>query len=353
MALIVIGEFKFKYYESDFVEALINNGHEVFCFNIWNNGNILSFFLKVEYYFSLIGPATLILYFKKILYLKRLRIKEPLYIIFWRPVLISPFLLSLLRWSLGETYLISYNNDNPFSLAYQKSNKIHLRRLWINFRKSLPLFDISFVYRSSNIKPYMEAGARKVALFPPACPDFLIERFYTQRRDYLYDVVFIGYYESRRLSFINVLLENGVDVKIFGPGWPLHKLSKKYKYGLIKPVYQWDYYETLFKSKLCLCFLSELNEDVFTRRCFEIPACRSVLVCERTKELQDFFKEDYEAIYFEDKEELVEKVKRLLSDSTKIDFISTNAINRSINSGYGLNNQVRLLLNVLFDGKHN
>ena len=66
----------------------------------------------------------------------------------------------------------------------------------------------------------------------------------------------------------------------------------------IEPVFGDDYAKALCGAKVCLAFLSKLNRDSYTRRCFEIPACGNVMLAERTADLCRMFKEDEEACFF-------------------------------------------------------
>ena len=82
----------------------------------------------------------------------------------------------------------------------------------------------------------------------------------------------------------------------------------------IVPAYGDDYVKALQGGKVCLVFLSKLNRDTYTRRCFEIPACGRVMLAERTTDLQKMFKEDEEACFFSTNDELVKKVRWLLDN---------------------------------------
>ena len=75
-------------------------------------------------------------------------------------------------------------------------------------------------------------------------------------------------------------------------------------------------------------FLSKMNRDVYTRRCFEIPAMKKLLLCERSEDMQEMFVEDKEAVFFSDKLELLEKVKWLLANPTIINDIAEAGFQR-------------------------
>jgi len=56
------------------------------------------------------------------------------------------------------------------------------------------------------------------------------------------------------------------------------------------------------------------HREPYTRRCFEIPACRRPLVSLRTEDVKSLFDEDADAVFFSSPEELLSKVRSLLAD---------------------------------------
>ncbi len=339
---LVVGEFRYKWYELEFLESLRSLNVECRGFNIWEKSAIFKYLLKIEYYFSFLGLASVFLYAKVFLELFKLR-RRDVVLFFWRPTLINNTILNIARLILNnKSIIVSYNNDNPFSIKYNQSKNLHQKLLWRKFIKTISNYDISLVYRPSNFLDYQKVGASKIVLFPPGFPDSLIGKF-TDTVIHTNNVVFIGYFEKKRLECINYLIENRIDVKVYGTGWE-DKLHANYKYGKVQPIYGDKYFEVLNESKICLCFLSELNSDVYTRRNFEIPACRTVMLSERTPELEDCFQENIEAVYFSNKEECLLAVEMLLNDELLMDNIRKNSFGKSIIAKYNLNGRVEKLL---------
>ena len=87
----------------------------------------------------------------------------------------------------------------------------------------------------------------------------------------------------------------------FGDDNPQAQLSRTRDladyFGSIQAVRGVEYAKALSGAKMCLAFLSKLNRDTYTRRCFEIPACGRVLLCERTADMQGLLREGDEAVW--------------------------------------------------------
>lgn len=316
MKILIVGLFEFKYYEEEFGQALIQSGHDVSFQKVkLLRSNLAG---KIEYHFSFSGPVTFIENLK--ILRKALNIKPDI-ILFWRGTYILRSTLKKLKTKLPETTLVSYNNDDPFGPLYEKGN-IHLRNLWSGFINTIPLYDINFVYREINIKDYENNGSRRTKLMLPGfnksnVADLNISPEYDQ------DVAFIGHEEPFRLEVINYLLNNNINVKVFGH-WDRNKLSPNYKYGAIKPVYGSEYFRIINRSKLTLCFFSRLNRDEYTRRTFEIPAAFGCICSEETDSMKKMFEKNKEAIYFNDKEGCLKIVNKTIEDNEKRNSISTS-----------------------------
>ena len=164
-----------------------------------------------------------------------------------------------------------------------------------------------------------------------------------------HDVIFIGYAEKDRYDHMNYLAANGVSVHVYGAGWN-RKEYQAHNANLhlnFKNLQNKDYANSISCSKIALCFLRKINRDLHTSRSIEIPACKTLMAAERTGEHCNLFTEDREAVYFDTKEELLEKVKYYLENEQKRRKIEELGYLRVIKSDYSYHKMATDILNKL------
>jgi hypothetical protein len=345
--IMIIGYFRYHFYEEAVANSFEKMGCPIHRFKIGDHYRN-KYLTKIEEHLSMPGIGHRSVFNN----LKQSCLEfHPDWILIWRGVIFDGERINWLK-SLVPTRIISFNNDDPFSRLYLTTNvhmklltNVHMKLLWRNFINAIPYYDVNLVFRPHNISEYESIGGINVRLFPPF---YLPEQVITIEGKKELDVVFIGHYTSDRLSAINKLLDNGVSVKVYGTGWDETLLSDEYRYdGPIEALYDETYYQIISQSKIALAFLSKLNRDVYTRRSFEIPACGTVMVSERTSELESLYEDGEEAVFFSDEYELVSKVKNLLKDKTKISRIAFLGQIRAKESGYSVECRVDKLLKQL------
>jgi spore maturation protein CgeB len=145
-------------------------------------------------------------------------------------------------------------------------------------------------------------------------------------------VGFIGGWEPRRERLLHGLVAAGIDVEIRGAYWDFLKDGRwtLRRYIILRQLagsdcfsirvdaplarvqqggelYGDDYARALAGARIGLGLLRSTWPDQHTTRTFEIPACGSMLLADRTDEHQSMFEESKEAEYFDTAEELVDK----------------------------------------------
>ena len=346
MSILIVGSWEAPQYEAAFAIGLRKNGIEVFGFS------------TKEFFFGALGkiqkrfaiPATAMRALNQEVIMKTNE-HHPDLVLFWRPTHILPTTIRLLTKMGVRT--VSYNNDDPFGPMVHGNVPWHHHFLWFWYLRCLPFFDLNFFYRKINCGEALDQGAKHAAvLLPYFMPwqDRPVKLSETDKQRFQADVVFVGHYEpdGRELS-LRALIEAGIKVKLWGGHyWSKSVLGDLYDYfAPIIPTEGDDYAKALCGAKICLCFLSKLNRDTYTRRCFEIPACGCLMLAERTDDLLNFFNEDEEACFFSSKEELVQKTQWLLDNPQERERIAAAGLRRVWKDGGDVFSRTRSFLQMI------
>jgi len=242
----------------------------------------------------------------------------------------------------ADAIIIGYNNDDPFSKKYPFY-------FWRHFLGAVYFYDHIFAYRQKNIKDYQKLGYNKVSLLRSyyiSKDNYHIKVL--PKDDYICDLIFVGHFEDDGIDeYIKALLEADVDLKLFGPEW--YK-SKHYAFFVKKLgpiiVLKEDYNLAINSAKICLVFLSTLNNDSYTRRVFEIIAAKSFMLATFTDDLNSLFQENKEAAYFHSKEDLLKKIRFYLDNPDIRNNIAEAGYQRLLKDGHEVTDRVKEIIKV-------
>ena len=224
--------------------------------------------------------------------------------------------------------VVSYNNDNPFQDGRGW-------RLWRHYFRTARLSRVNFVFRPADVALAQRMGLPNPHVLLPYYVEGLHRPLDEIPQDFRNDVVFVGHYEpDGRAEPLNYLARQGAPVRLYGPLWERAPLDPALRQRTSNAVVGEDYVRAIAGAKIALVFLSGRNRDVYTRRCFEIPACGTAMVAPRTRELQAMYREGEEAVYFDSKEELLAKVRWLLKDDEARDRIANAGRERCLRDGH-------------------
>lgn len=225
------------------------------------------------------------------------------------------------------------------------------RRSWGLIRKTASLYDDFFVQRLTNIQELKSWGAPRVRIcYRSFDPDFHRPIILNEQdKCFKTQVGFIGTYEDVRAEYIADLIKKGIPVTVVGDGW-----EGGIGWDLIKPYYRGPsvYGEAYIKHingmDIALHFLRHANRDEQDSRTFEIPACKVFMVAERTTLHKQLFEEDKEAVFFDNREELAEKVKYYLSHPELRAEIAANGYEACYRKGYYHSERLKSVLTEIF-----
>lgn len=354
--ILITGQYYTDIYEKPFFEGFIQLGYDVYAFK-WHHyfkdstfpkypfppkSRLKGFYNKAQNKF-LCGPVIDKLNRDLINECKRIR---PDMVFVYRGTHLYSKTLQKVK-AISNAIIFGYNNDDPFSDLYPW-------HYWRHFLKGLPYYDHLFAYRQKNIKDYLNLGFNNCSLLRSY---YLPDKNYPMENitvsPYQSDVIFIGHWENDgREEAIKLLIEEGINVKLYGTLW---EKSKYYDFfteniGGITPLYQ-DYNLALNSAKIALVFLSKINNDTYTRRCFEIPATQTMMMAEYTEDLADMFEQGKEAEYFSNNAELLKKVQYYLENPNAIENIGMNGHTRLITDGHEVKDRCKEVVKVLNEMK--
>jgi spore maturation protein CgeB len=315
MKILVVGDWGSDIHEKPLADAFEKLGHSVSRF-AWGHRFNTSIAMRLQNKF-LLGPV-----------LRRINrdLKEkvhqerPNLVFVYRGSHVFRRTIEAAKSGSAGSIWFGYNNDDPFS----PRNPFYL---WRHFRKAIPTYDLVFAYRTHNVEEYRAAGAKRVELlrswFIPE-RNRKVELSSEDNSKYGCDVAFIGHYErDGRSDAIEQVIQAGFDFKLYGPEW--HRAPQL---KALPPPRGEEYNKAVNGAKICLCFLSALNRDTYTRRCFEIPAAGSLLLTQYSDDIASLFKPGLECETFRTGEELVQKLKSLLGDPQRVKAIAEAGMRR-------------------------
>jgi spore maturation protein CgeB len=189
-------------------------------------------------------------------------------------------------------------------------------------------------------------------------------------------VGFVGGWEPRREALMRALCDAVAEVRIRGGYWDflrdgrwsprrqavLARLAGSEPFRIARDprladawqggeVYDDDYARALTGARIGVGFLRRICPDQHTTRSFEIPACGSLLLADRTEDHQSFFEEGREAEFFGSEAELVEKACFYAAHETARARIAAAGRARCVSGGYSYLERLRPILAFLA-GRH-
>jgi len=250
----------------------------------------------------------------------------------------------------GPSWVL-YANDDPFSSQSWPDR-------WRHFRRLISRCDVCLAYRKTNLEEFRRHGAHRTDLlrsyfvpsqdYPLASNDVDPE--------YMGDVVFTGHFEpDGRLEALEALASAGHRVRVFGGAWePMRGRVLQGPLAGQWPInvrFHRDYRQSICGSKIALCFFSRINQDTYTRRNFQIPAMGTFMLSEYSDDLSTLFSEGVDAEFFRDHGELADKVRFYLANDAARDSIARRGLERVHRDGHDVTARMRQFVTMVGSGR--
>jgi hypothetical protein len=256
---------------------------------------------------------------------------------FDKPIRFTPATIRRVK-ELGA-FTICYNQDSPFGPRNDGC--------WYQFNKVYREFDLNCLFRNSDVLRYKEWGLNYIKTqFSYDPQQDVPPPGNWSDADRTREVSFIGSPHDERSRFLRDLIEtHKLPVVISGPSWEKvfskTEMASYTRGGMLRDA---EYREAIWKSKINLAFITHSNEDDVAHKAFEIAACRSFLLAERSADHQAAFEEGKEAEFFSSVEECAEKIRYYLGHPAEREEIAMRGWVRANRSGYDNDTQLSRIL---------
>ena len=198
-----------------------------------------------------------------------------------------------------KTLFINYATDDPFNTQISTSDLVD----------SIPLYDLYACTKRRIMEDIEINGCDQVTFIPfgydPSVhyPQSLTGELEINR--FSSDITFIGGADQDRIPIMQALIQDqNINLHLYGIYWDRVKELRKNYHGF---AYGEIFRKAYSGTKIGLCLVRRANRDGHAMRTFEIPACGTFMLAERTEEHQEFFCENQEAVFFSDVGELLDK----------------------------------------------
>lgn len=255
--------------------------------------------------------------------------------------------------------LVHFTPDPYFSLEWKRTPLMD---------RALASFDV-LVYCKTYERTQYEALGRPLIYMPLGYCDEVHRPLPSNDSRWCCSVGFLGGWEPRRERLLHDVAMTGVDLKIWGGYWEFlvdgrwtlrryiilrqlaahddftfhadEALTRAWQGG---EVYGDFYANALTGAKIGLGLLRRVCPDQHTTRTFEIPACGSLLLADRTDEHLAMFAEGTEAEFFDSCEEMLDKLSFYLSHEAAQKRLAEAGYTRCRKSGYAYIHRLRRVL---------
>lgn len=245
--------------------------------------------------------------------------------------------------------LVHFTPDPYFYLPWKRTRLMDA---------AIGAFDV-LVYCKAYERADYEALAKPLIYMPLGYCDEVHRPLPSEDSEWRCAVGFLGGWEPRRERMLHAVAATGADLKIWGGYWDfltdgkwslrrqmiLRQLAGRDRFEIRRDpllahahqggeVYADDYARALTGAGIGLGFLRTAWPDQHTTRTFEIPACGSMLLADRTDEHQAFFEEGKEAEFFSSAEELTDKVRFYTADEAARSRLAAAGLDRCVSARY-------------------
>lgn len=239
--------------------------------------------------------------------------------------------------------IVYFCTDNPFK------NKDGKR--WYLIKDNFHLFDLVIFMQKNRLADSMKFKIKNKIWIPPTIKIDEFKKLSKKKIIKKNEIIIVSTFRSEREKLVKKFLQNKFKIQVYGDHWErsrLYKINKNIFYPKIEN--DKKYVETLKSGKISICLPSIENNDDITHRSLEIPLIGTLLLAKQTKTHLEFFKNNFEAIFFKNLNDCIKKCHLILGDDKKLNFISSNGTKKvnSILNYISFEKNIKKILSNLF-----
>ena len=207
--------------------------------------------------------------------------------------------------NLKKSIWINYYPDDPFNV---KNNSISN----LEFIKLIPEFDIFCIW-SKKIKIKLEKKFKNnYFLYLPFAYDSLNNFRKKKRKKFKNIITFIGTHDSEREKVIKSIK---FEKEVFGGNWKRLSSFNKSNIKINGHLHGKNMSDKIMSSAISLNILRRQNKTAHNMKTFEIPGNYGLMLTTRSKEQNEYFRENHSSFMYSNTKELNDKIKFILKNS--------------------------------------
>jgi spore maturation protein CgeB len=222
-----------------------------------------------------------------------------------------------------------------------------------HFLQAIPHYDVLITSKPWEVDLYYGHGAKHVVMLPQGYDRAIFQPHEVsdhQRLRLASRVCFVGHYEDHYYRCVKAAraVLGSSDLAVWGR-WQRYQLLHPWLTRVVRGSGIWgvEYAKALCCTEIALGLVSQWIPETSTTRTFEIPACGTFLLAERTEEHQSFYEEGQEAEFFGSPEELQDKTRYYLAHPEPRKRIAAAGRRRCLAGGYSYHDRTGQILELL------
>jgi len=223
-----------------------------------------------------------------------------------------------------------------------------------NILEAAPFYDQLFCAGSEACDIFHAHGLNNVNLVPFGCDPHYHKRIslsQAEQKQYAHDLVFIGSYYPNRAKLLEALANQ--DIGVWGPYWQQLPQNSSLKKKTVNIKMNYDQWVKIFNASKINMVIHYQDGKVpchqASPKLFEAMACGCFVLCDRQKDVTHLFKDRFHLVFFDDENDLTEKVRYFLGHEEERQRIAAQG-HQEVLAKHTYQDRFRQMLEILHKG---